>query len=554
MHVSAASAFSLWPRLSEGRNAARDPPPQHADPSPTKHSQTNPLLLRKAAAAAARSSSSSKRRQQQQRRWQEEEGSPQHQEGLQTRPRPAPCVSSSHLVLSPSTTNHFRDPVLVIPCAAEKNAQGPSGFPEAAATTPSFRRWRSSSRILSSAASCSSSSSSGCSSSSSLPVIVESSSSEATSGSEEEAVGWIEVTLPEAPPPHSTNVRSGSSISLSRETGAACTSADPGKEAGRKPQRGRVTASAVTSASRDAGQQQQHRKPLERQLQQQQKGRDPFFRRLVGALSFKRRAGRPQQLEASGPDPAAAAAAAATPGIVALHAELLQLAREARSQRRAPRGRDEAAESAESLLSSSSSSTSGTPRTGGSNSNSRFPVWLFQRRRFPCRSCVDLRCMYTPTLRPRRSASAPALAQLNRFRLPGNPSLIHREQPSRHCKMLEQQRLQGQRRYSRTEMLEKAVDARCATASTAASAAAEQAPASAVRLLEAARRDGSVVGVQAAKRGVAASAPVSTPPVQSPRHLRARDAVDVLQQEKERRELQQSVFWWFGSDILLPQL
>lgn len=38
------------------------------------------------------------------------------------------------------------------------------------------------------------------------------------------------------------------------------------------------------------------------------------------------------------------------------------------------------------------------------------------------------------------------------------------------------------------------------------------------------------------------------------RELRAKDAATVLQHEKERRELQESVLWWFANDILMPYI
>ncbi|KAL8433999.1 hypothetical protein ACSSS7_003410 [Eimeria intestinalis] len=515
MQVSAATPFNLWPRLSRGRGAAaasRASPRQHAEPNPLMHTQIKPIVLRQEPAQAvspsSSNSSSSKRQHQQQQQQQ----------------HPVPCVPPSHLLLpqGSSKPSPLLHPLLVLPSPTDKNAFKTSSFPEPAGTS---LRGRPPNNALLSAASCSSrsSSSSSRSSSSSLPIIVESSASDMESGADEEEGegGWIEVALPEAPLIHSSFVVPATNISLEHQTeNLLCSS--------------------------------------------------PALERLVGVLNFNRgreasksMRNRQQQHDTSGPDASSATAAAATeaaaagtPGIVALHAELLQLSREARRQRRALRGADESAESSESVISSSSSNTSGTPRTGSSLSNSRFPVWLLQRRRFSSRSCDDLRCMYTPNPRPKRSASFPAPAHLNCFNPFKNPSLIHRRaQPSRHWKML-QQRLQGHRRPCRTGVLQEDVDARCApTTATAAPAAAKEAPASAVRLLKAAaRRDGSFIHAQAAEWGTTALAAASALCEQSRRELRARDAVVVLQQEKERRELQQCVFWWFGSDIFLPQL
>ncbi|OEH76511.1 hypothetical protein cyc_08194 [Cyclospora cayetanensis] len=61
-------------------------------------------------------------------------------------------------------------------------------------------------------------------------------------------------------------------------------------------------------------------------------------------------------------------------------------------------------------------------------------------------------------------------------------------------------------------------------------------------------------GPAIAQRELAETAEMARQRMKMRRELRAKDAAAVLEQERERQELQQNVLWWFASDILLPYL
>lgn len=325
------------------------------------------------------------------------------------------------------------------------------------------------------------------------------------------------------------------------------------------------------------------RPPAARQEQRQRQQSFSFVRSL--ATSFRRRIlnvvrteGReklvgPAEEEAGNlkheTTAAAAAVAAETPAIVALQMELLHLSREERRQRsrnlKTLKHRSLAATSSDSST-SDSSSTSVTPGTGSSSSCSngcassgcnrsvKWQPWS-ARLRFLSYSSPSLRCRVSRGTRQlRRCTSAPSFCVI----YPSAPFTVD-----------ERERLHaGSRQTSPATRFLHAADGVVLSPHTARHRRARN------------HRNRGAAAVPLVKTGTVPSrhsfarAAVQDPPCvqysgggsteggtalasaagrgRAHREKRALNAAAVLQQERERQDLQRSVLWWFAHDILMP--
>ncbi|XP_026190044.1 uncharacterized protein LOC34623980 [Cyclospora cayetanensis] len=368
-----------------------------------------------------------------------------------------------------------------------------------------------------------------------LPMVIES-SSETWSDSEEEEEGWMEVVL-QAPDSGGCTYQDYHLEPYANAEGRLEAPADDMEQRQQTPE-GRVQQKRV----------QQH---------EQQRGAGySFMQELAAALRFKVRDAHDGFADEKEPkiDPCGASVtqetAATASGIVALQMELLHLSRESRKHRR-HKTAGAWTESAGSFSSTSSSSTSGTPRTGRSSSSSSCSCSSSHTRprvmrRISSCSIPNLRCRDSTEPPLRRTASAPMGAPRP---APQWGSIDTRRVLLRRIsdRRLEAAKLPfpadgGEARTTRIAAQETwsnhdgtagrppgPADAPCASAT-------------------------ALSGPAIAQRELAETAEMARQRMKMRRELRAKDAAAVLEQERERQELQQNVLWWFASDILLPYL
>lgn len=248
------------------------------------------------------------------------------------------------------------------------------------------------------------------------------------------------------------------------------------------------------------------------------------------------------------------AAAASAEGIVALQMELLQLSREARRQRGRKRETDADADAAASLSSSTNSSdssnTSGTPRTRSSSNSSSLRLRPPRARLLSC-GCPTSRYSCSAIEERQRSASAPTCTEgrLHVATFGKSEGLRTIRQWGGGETAVHDSFQMSRRRSLPSTTAHEVVGAQdCHTpmtrpACTAGASANAGGPVAACQ---------SVVACKDREVMQTADAAAAKQRGRRQRELRAEDAVAVLQREKERQEFQQSVLWWFASDILMP--